>query len=77
MSNDAVTIPRFGESIIELNGVSTLFGFVRQIQALQKQETPNLQYKLSGKLGVSGGFGQLPFSYEGTLLPSTSSDGDV
>jgi len=77
VSNDAVTIPRFGESIIELNGVSTLFGFVRQIQALQKQETPNLQYKLSGKLGVSGGFGQLPFSYEGTLLPSTSSDGGV
>lgn len=77
VSDEAVTIPRFGESIIELSGVSTLFGFVRQIQALQKQETPNLRYKLSGKLSLSGGFGWLPFSFEGTVLPSTSGAGGM
>ena len=73
VSNEAVTVPRYGESIIELSGVSTLFGFVRQIQALQEQQTPNMQYKLSGKLSLSGGFGSLPFSYEGTVLPASAS----
>ncbi|MEN8205166.1 MAG: LEA type 2 family protein [Pseudomonadota bacterium] len=73
VSNDAVTIPRYGESIIELSGVSTLFSFVRQIQALQEQQTPNMQYKLSGKLSLSGGFGSLPFSYEGKVLPPSAS----
>ena len=73
VSNDALTLPRFGETIIELSGVSTLFGFVRQIQALQEQQTPKMQYKLSGKLSLSGEFGSLPFSYEGTVLPSAAS----
>jgi LEA14-like dessication related protein len=73
VSNEAVTIPRFGETVIELSGVSTLFGFVRQIQALQQQDTPHLQYRLSGKLGLAGGFRGLPFSYKGTLLQSTNS----
>ena len=71
VSNEAVTVPRYGESIIELSGVSTLFGFVRQIQALQEQS--NMQYKLTGKLSLSGGFGSLPFSYEGTVLPIAAS----
>ena len=77
VSNEAVTIPRFGEAIIELSGVSTLFGFVRQIQALQGQQKPNLQYKLSGKLSLSGGFGSLPFSYEGTVLPTADSGDEI
>jgi len=76
VSNEAVTVPRYGESIIELSGVSTLFGFVRQIQALQEQRTPHMQYKLTGKLSLSGGFGSLPFSYEGAVLP-TAASGDA
>jgi hypothetical protein len=71
-----VTVPRFGESLIELSGVSTLFGFVRQIQALQDRNAQGMQYKLSGKLAVVNRFGSLPFSYEGTLLPSTAGDAE-
>ena len=77
VSDSAVTVPRFGEAVIELSGVSTLFGFVRQIQALQGQQQPNLNYRLSGKLGLSGGFGSLPFSYEGALAAPASSEGGV
>ena len=75
VSDKSVTVPRFGESIIELSGVSTLFGFMRQFQALQDRKTPGMQYKLSGKLSLDNKFGSLPFSYEGTLLPPASSDG--
>lgn len=77
VSDTAVTVPRFGEAVIELSGVSTLFGFVRQIQALQGQQQPNLNYKLTGKLGLSGGFGSLPFSYEGALAAPASGEGGV
>ncbi len=76
VSDASVTVPRFGESLIELSGVSTLFGFVRQIQALQERNTQGVQYKLSGKLAVVNRFGSLPFSYEGTLLPSTAGDAE-
>lgn len=76
VSDNAVTVPRFGESIIELTGVSTLFGFVRQIHALQDAETGNISYKLSGKLSLGNRLGSLPFSYDGTLLPPTATGGD-
>lgn len=68
VSDDAVNVPRFGEEMIELTGVSTLFGFVRQIQALQTNESGNIDYRLSGKLGIRNRLGSLPFSYAGTLL---------
>jgi LEA14-like dessication related protein len=75
VSNESVTVPRFGEAIIELSGVSTLFGFVRQLRALQERKSQGMQYRLSGKLGLSNRFGSLPFSYEGTLLPASTSEG--
>ena len=77
VSDTAVSVPRFGEAVIEISGVSTLFGFVRQIQALQKQQAPNLRYKLSGKLSLSGRLGSLPFSYEGTVLPTAAGGEEV
>ncbi len=74
VSSDPVTVPRFGESIIELGGVSTLFGFVRQLQALQDKTSPGMHYKITGKLGMAKRFGSLPFSYEGTLLPTNTGE---
>lgn len=75
VSAESVMLPRFGESVIELSGVSTLFGFVRQFQALQERKTRGMDYKLSGKLKLNKRFGSLPFSYEGTLLPPASGEG--
>jgi LEA14-like dessication related protein len=75
VSSDTVTVPRYGESIIELSGVSTLFGFVQQIRTLQQRQGQDMEYKLSGKLSLSGGISRLPFSYEGSLLHAGSNDG--
>ncbi len=76
VSDADVTVPRYGECVIELSGVSTLFGFVRQFQALQERKTQGMDYRLSGKLSLANRFGSLPFSYAGTLLPSTTRAGD-
>ena len=67
VSDESVTVSRFGESIIELSGVSTLFGFVRQFQAMQDRETQGMHYKLSGKLSLDKQFGSVFFNYEGIL----------
>ena len=77
VSDDAVMVPRFGESVIELSGVSTLFGFVRQIQALQDRQSSRMEYRLSGKLSLNRGFGSMPFSYEGTLLPPAENPAEI
>ena len=77
VSDESVTVPRFGEAIIELSGVSTLFGFMRQFQALQERKTQGMDYRLSGKLVLENAFGSLPFSYEGTLLPPAEGDADA
>lgn len=73
VSDKAVNLPRYGEAVIELTGVSTLFGFVRQIQALQADSSGNISYRLSGKLSLDKRLGRLPFSYAGTLLPPAAS----
>ncbi|MFZ0468061.1 MAG: hypothetical protein WAL92_03995, partial [Thiogranum sp.] len=75
VSDNTVNVPSFGESMIELTGISTLFGFVRQIHALQEDKTGKISYKLTGKLSLSNRLGSLPFSYEGTLLPPTAGGG--
>ena len=75
VSSDAVTVPRYAESVIELSGISTLFGFVQQIRTLQQRQSQDMVYKLTGKLSLSGGLGRLPFGYEGSLLHSGNTGG--
>jgi LEA14-like dessication related protein len=75
VSDAGVKVPAYGESMVQLTGISTLFGLVRQIQALQENKTGNIRYRLSGKLSLRNRLGSLPFSYEGTMLPSTESSG--
>jgi LEA14-like dessication related protein len=75
VSDDAVNVPSFGESMFELTGISTLFGFVRQLHALQEERTGNISYRPSGKLSLGNRPGSRPFSYEDTLLPPAASGG--
>lgn len=74
VSDQRGTIPRFGETVIEVPvTISTLrlglqaFGLMRDGKDLEK-----LRYKLNGRLGGSV-FGSMPFATEGelNLLPSS------
>ena len=65
VSDDAFTVPRYGEHIAEVSGISTLFGFMRQLQAAGAAS--QLSYALSGTLSLQDRMLGLPFSYAGQL----------
>ena len=76
VSNEAFTVPRYSEAVVDVSGVSTFFGFIRQIQALEQQAKPEVIYKLTGKISIRNRVGTLPFEYEGALtLPATRQGG--
>jgi LEA14-like dessication related protein len=76
VSGAAFTVPRYSEAVVDVSGVSTFFGFIRQIQALEQQAKPEVIYKLTGKISIRNRVGTLPFEYEGTLtLPAARQSG--
>lgn len=69
ISNLAVTIPRQGETVLEVRATSNLAAFLRQWQESEKSGEPGLDYRVKGNLRVSG-YGALPFDHRGeALLP--------
>jgi LEA14-like dessication related protein len=65
VSNQAVTIPAFGEQVVELEVSSNLLQVFRQLQSLQQKAAPGLAYRITGRVAV-GSYGQrLPFDYSG------------
>lgn len=66
VSNQKVTVPAYGESKIDVTMVSGTLGIIRQIQALEQQKQ-SLDYRLSGKLSLTGHLLPLAFEREGTI----------
>lgn len=66
VSDQAVTLPRFGEAVLEVNAVSDLGSLWRQIMALRKGGRQGLEYRISGRLAM-GGVGEVPFESRGEL----------
>ncbi len=67
VSRQAVTIPAFGEAVLEVEVVSSLLGLLRQLQSLQEDRREVLEYRLSGKLALADSPLRLPFEYTGEL----------
>ena len=75
MSNKAVTVPRYGEAVLEASAVSQLGGMLRQFREWQKaqREGAAVTYRIVGhlELGGFGGLGSLPFERQGEVqLPT-------
>lgn len=66
-SSHAVTVPRFGSALIEVEGVSTLPDLLRQYRQLARGELAGLHYRLKGTLSLRGGRGPIPFDYRGEI----------
>lgn len=62
VSNVAVTIPRYGEAVLDIKASSSLASFLRQWRELEKAGRTGLDYRVKGHLQVSG-YGALPFDY--------------
>jgi len=69
VTNKAVTVPAYGEVLVEINLVSNLMRVFNQIRELENSKDQNLRYRLSGGLSISNRMGKLPFDYRGEFSP--------
>ncbi len=73
VSRQDVTVPGFGEVVLEGKAVGSLSGILGQIGELQKGRE-RVTYRLFGKLGVRGG-SAIPFDSQGAIeLPGTNNN---
>lgn len=66
LSDKAVTVPRFGEALIEVMATSTLGSALKQLRELQKGGRERIDYRIVGRLNLSG-IGTVPFERRGDL----------
>ena len=70
LSDRGVTIPRFGEALLDVNATSTLGSALKQLRELQKGGRERIDYRIFGRLNASG-MGTMPFERRGDLqLPA-------
>lgn len=67
VSRQQVTIPAFGEAVLQVEVVSSLLSVLSQLHSLQEDKQEALQYRLSGKLSLANSSLRLPFDYSGEL----------
>ena len=74
VSNATVSIPPFGEALLDVEVVSNLLNIMQQMQEMQGEQHDSLRYRLSGKISLDNSPGRLPFEYEGELkyLPAAT-----
>ena len=73
LSDKSVTIPRFGEGVLEVMATSTLGSALKQLRELQKGGRERVDYRIVGRLNVAGGV-SLPFERRGDLqMPAVES----
>ena len=67
MSSDRVTIPAFGENVVDVDVVSSLTQLAKQLTDLGAQARPSVKYRLEGKVKLDNFVGNIPFNYEGEV----------
>ncbi len=69
VTNETVTVPAYGEALVEVKLVSNLIRVFNQIRGLENSKAQSLRYRLSGGLSISSRMGKLPFEYQGEFSP--------
>ncbi len=73
VSDRGGAVPRFGEAVIDMQVVSGLQNFLRQIPDLQKANRTGFSYRVKGRLHSRGGF-SIPFDTKGEFALPSSDD---
>ena len=75
VSDAAGTVPRFGESVIEVPVTASMLRVVRNVVGMMQDEPPEqVRYRMTGKLSMTG-FGLKRFTAEGEFkLPASTVD---
>ncbi|KAA3652997.1 MAG: hypothetical protein DWQ11_09770 [Proteobacteria bacterium] len=66
VSNQAVTVPRLSEAMLEVEAVSSLTGLLRQFGAMAKGQE-RIDYRIHGTLYTGRLFGGVPFDQRGEV----------
>lgn len=66
VSDRGVTVPRFGEAVLDVAATATLGSALKQLRELQKGGRERVDYRIVGRLNLSG-FGTVPFDRRGDL----------
>lgn len=77
VSRQPVSIPAYGEAVLDVDVVSNLLGVLQQLQEAHAGTRRSLKYRLSGTLSLQNRPGKLPFDYQGELSyqPAESNGG--
>ena len=67
VSDQAVTVPAYGESVMEIKLTSNLVRIIDQIRGLESGKGQSLRYHLSGGLSLANRMSKLPFDYQGEI----------
>jgi LEA14-like dessication related protein len=67
VSNQAVTVSAYGETVFEITLVSNVARLVDQIRTLESGKGESLRYRLAGGISVANRLGKLPFDYHGEI----------
>ena len=67
VSRQPVTIPAYGEAVLDVDVVSSLLSVLQQLQQANTGKQQSLKYRLSGSLSLANRLGKLPFDYRGEL----------
>lgn len=71
VSNQNLTVPAFGEEVVELEVSSNLLQVFRQLQSLQRKRAPGLAYRITGRVAIGSYRQRLPFDYSGEFALPT------
>ena len=77
VSGKPVSVPAWGESIAELEVVSSLERIIDQLQTFGERASPDIDYALSGHVRIDGVPFAIPFQYRGTVtVPGRGESGN-
>ena len=65
VSAEVVTVPAYGEALVEINLVSNLMRLFDQVRNADGKGGQNLRYRISGGLSLANRLGKIPFEYRG------------
>lgn len=66
VSSERATLPRLGEVVVPVTTTTSLLDVVNQIVAFAGNPQPRFEYRLRGKLFLSGLWGSIDFEREGS-----------
>ncbi len=72
VSNKPVTIPAYGEAVVQTEVSSSLGSLLRQLQQLGRGASPGMHYQIKGSLSLENYAFTLPFDYQGELDPTAA-----